>query len=1536
MSIADLGKYDVSEQTQAMKEKLSSQDTENAGLRSLLMKRDAELQDIKISMNETLHKLSVEADRALRLETSLSQRSEELKTERTNSHNAESALLAAQEKLQTEQRAARDLEAMLDTLSRNSDTINDQYAKVEREKRTLETRVRELETNLHHMSQTVPQIPRRAGRPRSSSASNLQVPVLEHELNDVKASLLQKDQRLRTTEDKLAQIQASFTQVENARIAADKLAQQRINELIANLEDKEEELKELKVTQGRDCSADREQELMERIEEDEAKIRALEAMLQRSADRPQAELDKVENRLRSEIEKVTLAEAQKLVLIREKEAALEESKESRKEVERLANALRHHEVSNIDKPCDTTMKDGTRTSQLQSSSQAYPLHHDERAPAEYIEVLLSAVERLRGERSDLKRALDFSETESRVIREGLSAELLTTRQQLIEIQRNVSLRNEVTQAKHQQSKQLQTTSAVFAITIGYLQSQILSLEHEILEAITSAKDLPSGESLRSREDEQASLQQLEELRTELGDTTQRLVRSEQQREELMTQITGLESDVCVLRNDVVLGTAAHKETRESLDRAEAQIAALSKSYQIIESERNSLNLQVNHLQSELTQAQDALSEAQYRIGSLQAQQLSSLSTAEVSLALREQIQELEDRVVRRTEQIGIHQHDIRRLETNLKLQEERIAEMMTELDVVGSQKEAMVEDCAEAREARDKAIQERELAEMEVERMEEQTECLTGGHHVELMTMVDLLSQAVSHSRQTTARLQQLVSRSLKTEDDAAKKISMLDATNTQLSEAMDQLNIEKQDIAARLTLMTSSLANNANVSRIHDVENRDLTIAFAAVQLALRESTRKRDALHKTTLSLQTQVSELRDELGLKMVEAQSSKEELQALQAQHSTLSSQLDSTAVEHRTQMQELEERLKEQGLQHTKALDVLTSTRNALEGQLGEAMNHAPHTGKSEELIDLEARLALANQQLLQTQERYETTARRLCQVEEEASRTTNDLQIHLDAVTSKLETQRELDAELAQVRADHSKELSSLQEELAVTRTDLADATQAIAKLEGLYQDAQTELVQNRQESAERSSLINEKHQKDLTALEDKLAHESQALHIRTEESAREFEELHSQLQMEIEARKCDQDEFNTRLETNAARLIEADRLLLNVRETLSDTQSELQHREDEIVGLQEEKRSLQTEVTAIRAEMQRLASLTRFLENQVKESETTSSSLKTALEQMRLNLAQSEKSGKAAEINLALQAAQHEQIISALRRELTSIRSQPNLQDIVSDLEEKNQELDDLLKSKCAEIEDYDDRILDSLKANKKLNMKVEVLTRKVQALQTKLASTKSPLQPSPSNEVIAGRPSVALGKTLPQLPAESGPMTRSALIPTPNPSIMARSKTPDLKSPPVMNARTPERKEMWEVASTSAGIKRRAPDDDEREGIPPEGHYHVTDSNLHRAITPRSRKVTLASQSGFTPVRKSSSRTILGLPSPGRRATTSVTGEQVISDVTNSPRSASAQARALVSTSKRSWLGKIKGGAAQTANRGWSGHSERLEDGR
>lgn len=325
-------------------------DTENAGLQTQLMRREAELEELQATLNETVYKvggllagraisplkpsqLSKEAERALQLEEEVSARSSELKTERISLRNTELAWQSAQEKLKAEECAKKELESTLDTVSLHSQATSAERQSVQREKRALESRVRELERIVHtHEAKGVSNVPRKNGRPRSSSVSSFRLPAVEQELNDTKAQLHTKDKNLRVLEQKLTQVQDNLVNAENARISIDKASQKRISELLSILERKEEELGSLRET---DNTGEREEELLKRIDEDAAKIAVLEKLVTESqATRTsQPRIQKLQSQLKAECEKVHRSEDLKNRLLYEKDELLRQYEASKREID---------------------------------------------------------------------------------------------------------------------------------------------------------------------------------------------------------------------------------------------------------------------------------------------------------------------------------------------------------------------------------------------------------------------------------------------------------------------------------------------------------------------------------------------------------------------------------------------------------------------------------------------------------------------------------------------------------------------------------------------------------------------------------------------------------------------------------------------------------------------------------------------------------------------------------------------------------------------------------------------------------------------------------------------------------------------------------------------------------------------------------------------------------------------------------------------------------------------------------------------------
>jgi len=253
-----------------------------------------------------------------------------------------------------------------------------------------------------------------------------------------------------------------------------------------------------------------------------------------------------------------------------------------------------------------------------------------------------------------------------------------------------------------------------AVLVSRLQTRVDQSQSQLSESIE--REEHHGRCAQADFDKYSALQE------EHNQIIYELKKSEERNETLevkLVSIVGKHDDLASQleekKNEMKF---SQKISQDHLDQVNENLKEVSRTLEVVESERDSLALQVANLTVDLEAAQNELTSAEERYNALQANQLSSMSSSEATHALRNQIVELEDRVLRRNEQIGIHQHDIRRLETNLKLQEEIIGEMRLEFETLTTQNEAMLEDCADAREIRNEALSRVESLEEEVELLE--------------------------------------------------------------------------------------------------------------------------------------------------------------------------------------------------------------------------------------------------------------------------------------------------------------------------------------------------------------------------------------------------------------------------------------------------------------------------------------------------------------------------------------------------------------------------------------------------------------------------------------------------------------------------------------------------------------------------------------------------------------------------------------------------------------------------------------------------
>lgn len=263
----------------------------------------------------------------MNLESELSKAYQDLAYHKVASQNAEKSLLTANAKLRESELAERELQSHLEVLSNRHDTAKEGNSKLEKEKKALEARVGELDTEVRRLTVPTSAIPRK-GRARSSSVSNgngKNNNAFEQELSDTRALLTAKESNLRSASDKLARVQTDLVQAQNEHLATEKRFKRQVGELEASLEEKEDELAMLRAEQG-DGGREREEELMKRVEEDEAKILALERLAgdgQKMAS-VRATLDRTEKLLKAEIKRVEAAEKRCMEVVQEREEILDE------------------------------------------------------------------------------------------------------------------------------------------------------------------------------------------------------------------------------------------------------------------------------------------------------------------------------------------------------------------------------------------------------------------------------------------------------------------------------------------------------------------------------------------------------------------------------------------------------------------------------------------------------------------------------------------------------------------------------------------------------------------------------------------------------------------------------------------------------------------------------------------------------------------------------------------------------------------------------------------------------------------------------------------------------------------------------------------------------------------------------------------------------------------------------------------------------------------------------------------------------------
>lgn len=856
----------------------------------------------------------------------------------------------------------------------------------------------------------------------------------------------------------------------------------------------------------------------------------------------------------------------------------------------------------------------------------------------------AAIQRLRKERNALRieneakhRDFDFLQIESQFKIQSLEKQI----RELSPAQSSTLLTpSSFDAASNVHVAHLQRTALVAAIVAQHTDTEreLYAVKLNTLSRTLAQTQARAQEADRMAKEKDTAMRKIRnedvEMRDCLATTEYKLSTSE-------ARIADLSSLVSRLKEEMEGTGESQREATDALARCEAQLADVTRQLQESETQRGSMALQITHLEQDLHTAKEELTEAETRYSTLQAQQLSAMSLNEQSRALRRQIEELEQRINRRTEQIGIHQHDIKRLETNLRLQEDRVMEMTGELEVAEAEKLAMVDDCRTTREERDEAMKRCEELDEAVEVLEANLADVKRQRALEVAAVVNVVMEACAKRKQLSSsfarsmaekevHLAALESRAQEAQQSAEAALAAAENHSASHQTALNHLHASQSQV--QLSQMEAADA------RTHATQ---ATVAFATVFKEFRSSSHTARELQH---SLQVELAEVKKQFEINL-------SEFAALQARHDALFRQQDEKSTSAQTLEQrrsELESFLKTLQKNHDDTHAELTRVQEELRAHIAdstdrlkeedalrseldaaqekfktEADNLRMELAKVVEDLD-EARLQRAN---------LESTHR---QVLDDLNATKDELQSSLEDALKQIEQGKDSSDQLELQQQQRSVEVDALQEELDNVKRSLDDMTRArddmsveqaslAQELESRDKEA-NDALQAKEDLESEIQTLRLQHVSEMMSLEQRLENaENQKssdagalseLQTRYDEVLQKKDELDdslSQANLALESLKvefkAETERFARLSEERAAELKaamekhrEAGASRSEIEEQLDEARKQLQVAEEGLAKVQREYDTAQTNVTSLQADVQRHLSRQRTHEVKIKE----------------------------------------------------------------------------------------------------------------------------------------------------------------------------------------------------------------------------------------------------------------------------------------------------------------------------------------------
>jgi hypothetical protein len=228
----------------------------------------------------------------------------------------------------------------------------------------------------------------------------------------------------------------------------------------------------------------------------------------------------------------------------------------------------------------------------------------------------------------------------------------------------------------------------------------------------------------------------------------------------------------------------------------------------------------------------------------------------------------------------------------------------------------------------------------------------------------------------------------------------------------------------------------------------------------------------------------------------------------------------------------------------------------------------------------------------------------------------------------------------------------------------------------------------------------------------ESLEAELSALKMRNEELNRELTVYATEVETLRSAPQVDPLAQNRERELEV-RLADADKDRYEMEQLVTRMEEEMSELHERISILKESNDRLEAEITGRVAEIQRLTSFQHFLQNQSSNqcvstlskkshsstapiSEKVVATLTQSLQEAEERFAEAEKIHREASTNLTLENLRLQQDIKSLQLEIQQLQTKPDTKALLAELEEKSRDMEELLRKKCEEIENHDDRVME------------------------------------------------------------------------------------------------------------------------------------------------------------------------------------------------------------------------------------------------